>query len=78
MPTDHLTEVLAMNIWLGIFGEKILRADWIEWAAANKTEADELRAQAETMLGVAHSHAKQGVNARPQTSHHHSLGWLFS
>jgi len=78
MTARDLTEILAMNIWLGIFGVKILTPEWITWAATHQSEADALRQQAETMLGAAHSHASQGKNAKAVTTHHHSLGWLFS
>ncbi len=78
MAVRDMTEILAMNIWMGIFGVKILTPEWITWAAAHQPEADALRQQAETMLGVAHSHAAQGKNAKAVTTHHHSLGWLFS
>ena len=78
MTARDLTEILAMNIWLGIFGVKILTPEWTAWAESHKPEADALRQQAETMLGVAHSHASQGKNAKTVTTHHHSLGWLFS
>jgi len=78
MAARDLTEILAMNIWLGIFGVKILTPEWTAWAEAHKPEADALRQQAETMLGAAHSHASQGKNAKTVTTHHHSLGWLFS
>ena len=74
-PTRDLTEILAMNIWLGMFGVTALRPDWVDWATSHPAEAAALRSQADAMLGVAH--AKQG-NPRARTSHHHSLGWLLA
>lgn len=78
MTPDDMIEILAMNIHFGVFGIKSIRPEWTTWAQANPSEAAALRQQAETMLGVAHSHAAQGKNAKAVTTHHHSLGWLFS
>jgi hypothetical protein len=74
-PTRDLTEILAMNIWLGMFGVTALRPDWVEWAAANPTEAWKFRSQADAMLGVVHHQPGQRA---ARTSHHHSLGWLLA
>jgi hypothetical protein len=70
-------ELLAMNIWMKVFGVKSISPEWISWAAANPQEATALRDQAATMIGVAKSHASQGANAKANVTHHHSLGWLF-
>lgn len=71
---EHHIEILAMNLWLGIFGVTVLRDDWVKWAAANPDAAKDLRDQASRMINVAHSHAKQ---PNPRHHHAHSLGWLF-
>lgn len=74
MDNETRIEILAMNIWLKIFGVTALTPEWIEFAKQNPDKANSLRSQAAEMIGVANSHA--GSNAPPKTSHHHSLGWL--
>lgn len=74
--TEHHIEVLAMNIWRGHFGEKVLRSDWADWAAANPDDATTLRDQAASMIGAAQSHV--GRPSSPKTTHNHSLAWLLT
>jgi hypothetical protein len=73
---DH-TEILAMNIWMKVFGVTSITPEWEQWAKLNPDEASGLRSQAADMLGVAKAHAGQ-LKPHIRTSHHHSLGWLLN
>lgn len=74
--TEHHVEVLAMNIWMGMFGVKVIQPAWIDWSVLNPDPGEALRAQAREMLGVANSHASRPTS--PKTTNHHSLAWLFT
>jgi hypothetical protein len=71
--TDHQVEVLAQAIWRGMFGERRVLQEWVDWAAGNGDAAEKHRAKAREMLGVA---GAQGKSNDPRVTAHHSLGWL--
>lgn len=75
IPRSHHIEVLAQALWLRYHGEKRILAEWREWSAANKTEADAFRARADEMLGVHEGRPKNQPGS--STTHHSSLGWLY-
>jgi hypothetical protein len=77
MTNDEMIEILAMNIWKGVFGLTAITAEWQEWAKTHSTEANALRGRAEEMIGAALAHAGQGAT-KTRTAHHTSLGWLFA
>jgi len=72
-----LTEILAMNLWMGGYGQTSITHEWQEFAKSHPAKARQFRAQADDMLGVAHSHIEQGKRAKAKTTHHTGLDWLF-
>ena len=77
MTDEQRVEILAMNMWLGLYGVTAIRPEWTEWAGANRGKANALRVKAAVMVGVATGQKGRDKKAAPRTAHHHSLGWLY-